>query len=89
MTFEPSLARRGLDLLLAANPHLELVEADWQRPSESGMSVGGPWLLVTLGQRSADGSDAFALHPFAIWKSTGAVHGMHDGSVTDDPILAP
>ena len=81
MTFERSPARRGLDGLLANVPHLELVAAEWQR--------GGPWLLVTLGQQSADGADVFALHEYAIWKRTGAVHGVHAGAVTDDPLFEP
>lgn len=84
MSFEPSLARRGLDLLLAHAPHLELVDAEWQRD--------GPWLLVTLGQPSTGKTPtvpAFALHHYAIWQHTGAVHGMSDGAVTDDAILLP
>jgi hypothetical protein len=89
VTFEPSPARRGLDWLLETHPHLELVEANWQRPA-TPMDIGGPWLLVTLGQRSADGSDAFALYPFAIWKSTGAVHFTEPGgAVSDDPVFVP
>jgi hypothetical protein len=80
VTFEPSLARRGLDLLLAANPHLELYQAEWQRD--------GRWLLVTLAQRSETGP-ALALHPYAIRKLTGAVHGMRDGAADDDPVLTP
>lgn len=93
--FEPSLARRGLDLLLAAHPHLELVTADWQGWSPAGpvgAVASGPWLLVWLGQRSGDGADAFALYRFAIFKATGAVHGFdpdNPGAVTDDPILEP
>ena len=84
MPFNPSPARRGLDLLLERHPHLELVTAEWQREDAEG-----PWLLVTLGQRS-DVGEAFALWPFAIWKSTGAVHGIGaDGAVTDDPLYAP
>jgi hypothetical protein len=85
MSFVPSLTRQGLDELLRMMPHLELVEADWQRGD-----VAGPWLLVTLGQQSDDGSDAFALFPFAIWKRTGAVYRVGaDGAVEDDPILEP
>jgi hypothetical protein len=89
VSFDKSPARRGLDKLLELHPHLELVEADWQR--EDHHNVAGPWLLVTLGQRSADGSEAFALYPFAIWKLTGAVHGMEGpkGPVTDDPLWTP
>lgn len=80
--FRVSKARRGLDLLLRSMPMYELVEAEWQE--------GGPWLLVTLGQLSDDGNDAFARHPFAIWKHTGAVHGIEaNGAVTDDPVMEP
>jgi hypothetical protein len=83
--FEKSPARRGLDWLLELNPHLELVEADWQRGD-----LAGPWLLVGLGQQSADGADVFAFHRYAIFKRTGAVHGIGvDGAVTDDPLFVP
>jgi hypothetical protein len=82
VSFDPSPARRGLDLLLATYPHLDLIELEWQ--------ADGPWLLVTLGQESDDEPKVFARHPYAILRSTGAVHGIqHDGAVTDDPILAP
>jgi len=81
VTFDPSPCRRGLDLLLASCPHLDLIELSWQ--------ADGPWLLVTLGQQSADGSDAFARHEYAIWRRTGAVHGVVAGAVTDDPVLTP
>lgn len=82
-SWSPSLARQGLDWLLASCPHLELVRAEWQ--------PDGPWLLVTLGQRSVSPSmvESFARHPYAIWKHTGAVHGMQDGAVTDDPLHVP
>jgi len=90
--FEPSPARRGLDALLRTHPHLELVDADWQGWNMPPGDVAGPWLLVMLGQPSADGSDNFAIYPFAIFKRTGAVHGYDPdlpGAVTDDPILVP
>jgi hypothetical protein len=92
VSFARSPARRGLDVLLAAHPHLELVNADWQgwAPPGSDAELAGPWLLVWLGQQSADGADTFALYRFAIFKRTGAVHGIEaDGAVTDDPILEP
>jgi hypothetical protein len=79
--FSPSLARRGLDRLLETHPHLELVRAEWQE--------SGPWLLVELGQASTNGGPPWAVHPYAIFKRTGAVHGMIGGAVTDDPILEP
>ena len=79
---DSSPARRGLDLLLARYPMLDLVTAEWQ--------ADGPWLLVTLGQQSAGGGPPFALYPFAIWRSTGAVHGIqHDGAVIDDALYVP
>lgn len=82
--FEPSPARRGLDLLLATHPHLDVVRV----ASPTDTPEASPWLLVDLGQRSADGSDAYAVWRFAVWRSTGAVHGIdHDGAVSDDPIL--
>jgi hypothetical protein len=77
----PSAARRGFDLLLHNAPHLDVLAVEWQRD--------GPWLLVTLGQRS-EGDDvvAWARHRYAVFKRTGAVHGfLADGSVTDDPVL--
>jgi hypothetical protein len=81
---EPSRARRGLNLLLERYPHFDVVRVDHQR--------GGPWVLVDLGQPSDGQADptleAFAVHPFAIWKQTGSVYGMDEfGAVLDDPLL--
>lgn len=87
--FDPSLARRGLDELLARYPHLDLVRVDWQLPDPETSSIVSPWLLVELGQPS-DGFEktpAWAIWHFAIWRSTGAVYVMRDGAVDDDPIL--
>lgn len=84
MSFDPSPARLGLDWLLAQCPHLDLVQAEWQQD--------GPWLLITLGQPSeviAPEGEAFARHPYAIWKHTGAVYGMFDGAVGDEPLHMP
>lgn len=79
--FDVSPARHGLDWLLEQHPHLELLEAKW---------IGGPWLTVTLGQRSDTDDDVFARWSFAIWKRTGAVHGVQAlGDVTDDPLYVP
>jgi hypothetical protein len=76
-----SLARIGLERLLEMYGTFDVLEVDWQD--------NGPWVLVTLGQPSSDGVDAHARHHFAIWKSTGAVHGIeHDGAVTDEPLLS-
>lgn len=83
---EPTTERRALELLLAAYPAFDLLAVDWQLPDDVG--DGGPWLLVELGQRSHDGLETWARHSFAIWKATGAIHGVgHDGAVTDDPLL--
>jgi hypothetical protein len=69
-------------VLLRFAPHLDLVSAEWQQD--------GPWLLVTLGQASDDGAERFARHHYAIWKATGAVHGVNPGGdVTDDPVMRP
>ena len=76
-----SKARQGFDALLALHRGFEVVDAEWQRH--------GPWLLVTLGQPSLTNGDTFARHPYAIFKRTGAVHGMHDGAVSDEPLLTP
>ena len=82
-----SAARQGLDLLLETYPDFDLLEAEtaWEEHQ-----LDRPWLLVTLGQRSEGEHPAWARHRFAIWKTTGAVHGLlHDGSVTDDALFAP
>ena len=89
---EPTIERRALDLLLAMHPFFDLLEVDWQLAIEDeGETIRpfiGPWLLVTLGQRSQDGGPVWARHRFAIWKATGAVHGVEeDGAVTDDPLF--
>jgi hypothetical protein len=89
---EPSTTRRGLDQLLRSFPTWDLIEVDWQLAldgeHETVRAFVGPWLLVTLGQPSEDGGPYWAKHHFAIWKETGAVHGLlHDGSVTDDPLF--
>jgi hypothetical protein len=47
--------------------------------------MAGPWLLVTLGQRSEGSNEAFALYPFAIWKATGDVYVVGG----DDSIFRP
>jgi hypothetical protein len=89
---EPTTERQALDLLLRLHPFYDLIEIDWQLAlDDEGEEVRpfvGPWLLVTLGQRSDDGGPIWARHHFAIWKATGAVHGLQeDGSVTDDPLF--
>lgn len=82
--FVKSPARVGLDWLLATHAHLELLMAEWQHD--------GPWLLVTLGQRGETPLDlpdhyVFARQRFAIFKRTGAVHGMDRGAVIDPPLF--
>jgi hypothetical protein len=94
MSFEPSPARRGLDLLLATHPHLDLVAAWMPGRGEPYGPVlpeqpGGPWLRVDLGQPSEGDVEAYAVWSFAIWKSTGAVHRMIDGAVEDDALVEP
>lgn len=80
--------RRALDALLARYPDFDLLSVDWQEPDGWGSMLSGVWLIVVLGQRSDDGSETWARHSFAIWKTTGAVHGLgHDGAVTDDPLF--
>jgi len=87
--YDVSPARRGLDKLLELHPHFDVVSADAQVPTGDN-EAWSPWLLVMLGQRSEGEREAYALYPFAIWKSTGAVHGIgNDGAVTDDPLWTP
>jgi hypothetical protein len=79
--------RRALDALLARYPDFDLLAVDWQTGPD-GNELHRVWLLVELGQRAADGSDAWARHRFAVWRRTGAVHGLSlDGAVTDDPLF--
>jgi hypothetical protein len=82
----PTTERRALDRLLDLFPAFDLLDVNWQLPSDT--NAGGPWLLVRLGQRSDDGYEAWAVHHFAIWKTTGAVHGIDaDGAVIDPPLI--
>jgi hypothetical protein len=76
---EPTRERLALDRLLALFPTFDVLRVDWQL---------SPWLLVELGQRSDDGAEAWARHCFAIWKLTGATHGIDTyGAVIDPPFL--
>jgi hypothetical protein len=75
-----SLARIGFDRLLEMHATMDVVTVDWQ--------ADGPWVLVTLGQPSTADGDVFARYPFAIFKRTGAVYGMRDGAVNDEPLLS-
>lgn len=98
-----SLERQALNNLLALHPEFDVLRVDWQLGErelcnhldcESGKPcfrsagmIPGPWLMVTLGQRSDDGAEAWAERTYAIWKSTGAIHFLqHDGSVSDDAL---
>jgi hypothetical protein len=74
-----SYVRRALDRLLELHPTWDLVEYEWQS--------SGPWVLVVLGQPSNGSVEAFARHPYAIFKNTGSVYGMRNGAVDDDPFL--
>jgi hypothetical protein len=78
--------REALDALLAMFSWFDVLSVDWQRPDHT-RSEPGPWLLVTLGQRSDDGTEAWAEHRFAIWKRTGAVHGIDVNGAVIDPAL--
>jgi hypothetical protein len=84
VSFEPSPARQGLNLLLRAYPHFDVVDVVWQ-------GEGAPWVLVSLGQPGEGDVQAWAVWSFAIFKRTGAVHTMRApaGPVSDDPIFAP
>jgi hypothetical protein len=83
---KPTRERLALDRLLAIYRTFDVLHVDWQLPSETGSA--GPWLLVELGQRSDNGVEAWARHRFAIWKATGATHGVgSDGAVLDPPLL--
>jgi hypothetical protein len=88
MSFEPSRARRGLDVLLAVAPHLDLIDATI--PGEPDVESWRPWLRVDLGQPSEGRIEAYAVQSYAIWRETGAVHRMRgDGAVDDDPFIEP
>jgi hypothetical protein len=85
--FEPSPARRGLELLLKMHPHLDVVDV---RVPGVEIDARSPWLLVDLGQPSQGASNAYAIWRFAIWRTTGAVHRIgSDGAVDDDAIIEP
>jgi len=74
-----TLAMIGFDRLREMHATMDLVMAVWQ--------PNGPWLLVTFGQPSTTDGDIHACYPFAILKTTGAVYGIHDGEVDDEPLL--
>jgi hypothetical protein len=90
MSLDPSPVRLALDELLRRYFFFDLVDVDWQLGAVE-KPLGGPWCVVRLGQRSEDfaRSEAWAVHTFAIWKSTGALHSMNGGAVSDDPIWTP
>lgn len=90
-----SLARQGLDRLLALFPDAEIERLDWQLPREAIVTrdthdsplretlaqPAGPWVCVDL---VIVGNAS----RFAIWKTTGAVYQLDEhGAVEDDPFL--
>ena len=78
----PSLRRLGLDWLLALHPGFDVLYAQ-QQP-------GHGWIEVDLGQPSDGAIEAYAIHRYAIWKNTGAVHPIDaNGAASDDPIYRP
>ena len=84
--FDPSPARRGLDLLLLMYPHLDLVSAT----SPGDDELGTPWLIIELGQPSEGKVEAYARWRYALLKKTGAVYRFDpDGAVQDDPFIEP
>lgn len=87
--FEPSAVRKGLDDLLAFYPFFDVISVEWQVTEHPlGFPIEwGPWVLVKLGQASEGETQAFAVWQFAIWRTTGAVHAMSEGAVSDDPIF--
>lgn len=88
---DPAPCRRGLDWLLALHPGLTVLRVDYGRARlEAPVMPSSSWCEVDLGQASEGGIEAFAVHRYAIWKNTGAVHPIgHDGAVTDDPMYRP
>lgn len=87
---DPSLARRGLDRLLAHYPHadIDMIDGQSATPDTEGpgpmLKLGrteGPWVCVDL----VHGGQVAR---FAIWKSTGAVYRLDEhGAVEDDPFI--
>lgn len=78
-----TLAREGLDWLLARHPGMVPARVDAQplaETTEATLGMEGPWVLV----------DFSGAERFAIWKATGSVYrvGEH-GAVDDDPVFAP
>jgi len=83
---QPTPFRRGVDWLLATHPGFDLLDA-----TMPGRSVGEPaaWLIVELGQPSEGELWAHAVHRYAIWKNTGAVHTFDGSAVSDEPVHVP
>jgi hypothetical protein len=90
--FQTSPGRQGFDLLLRAYPHLDPISltmpGDTSHEHDHFVEMR-PWLIVKLGQPSADGAAAWAVYEFAVFRHTGAVHRMRDGEVLDPAILTP
>lgn len=87
------LVRQALDVLLKRYPDFDVVSVEWQVDPGDNRSVArwdGPWVLVDLGQPSEhmEIEPAWAVHQFAIWRTTGAVHRIGpEGAVEDEPII--
>ena len=80
---EPTVERQAFNALLARYPAFDVLNVDWMIDRDRG----GTWLLVELGQPSEGLGDVWARHRFAIFRRTGAIHGLQiDGSVTDDAL---
>jgi hypothetical protein len=93
--YKPSLARQGLDRLLATFAHREL---DWLASDATGVAfnLASQGISALHGRVApAPGIDSSWVvvefvggDQFAIWKATGDVYRIGpDGAVDDDPIL--
>lgn len=47
---------------------------------------GSPWLLLTIDSAEPCDRARIRTHCFAIWQETGAIHPMHNGEASEDPI---
>jgi hypothetical protein len=93
-SLESSLVRDALDVLLERFPTFDLLRVEWQvdDPGDDRYPRrwAGPWVRVDLGQPSEtiELTPAWAVHRFAIWRTTGAVHALdHNGAVVDPPMI--
>lgn len=72
------LTRLALQWLLDERHDQPVPAIDLQEPSETN-AIGGPWICVDFSE----------FDRYAIWKTTGAVHSIEGGAVSDDPIWTP